>query len=46
MPQLAQRRASGDAHSSQNFALALFSCWQRGHCMGPLLDNLVGPRQE
>jgi hypothetical protein len=30
-PQLAHARASGAAHSSQNFALALFSCWHREH---------------
>src|SRR5262249_10188893 len=29
LPQLSQVRGSGAAHSSQNFALALFSCW---HC--------------
>jgi hypothetical protein len=31
LPQLSQARASGAAHSSQNFALALFSCWHFGH---------------
>jgi hypothetical protein len=31
LPQLSQVRRSGAAHSSQNFALALFSCWHFGH---------------
>jgi hypothetical protein len=30
VPQLAQHRAIGVAHSSQNLALGEFSCWQRG----------------
>src|SRR4029077_17074099 len=29
--QLPHRRISGSAHSSQNFALKLFSCWHFGH---------------
>src|SRR5262245_57477055 len=30
-PQFAHTRASGAAHSSQNFAPVLFSCWHRAH---------------
>jgi hypothetical protein len=30
LPQLAQTGARAKAHSSQNFAPALFSCWQPG----------------
>jgi hypothetical protein len=31
LPQLAQVRGSSAAHSSQNFALSVFSCWHFGH---------------
>src|SRR5262245_42631776 len=31
VPQLAHHRPSGAAHSSQNFALSAFSCWQFAH---------------
>jgi hypothetical protein len=43
LPHLAQVRASGAAHSSQNFAPDGFSCWQREHRMGlaPELVNAV-----
>jgi len=33
LPHCEQLRVSGAAHSSQNFAPARFSCWQRGHFM-------------
>ena len=33
-PHLGHARASGAAHSSQNFAPASFSCWHRGHLIG------------
>jgi hypothetical protein len=29
--QLSQVRGSGAAHSSQNFAVTVFSCWHFGH---------------
>jgi hypothetical protein len=35
LPQFEQVRASGVAHSSQNFAPERFSCWHRGHCISP-----------
>src|SRR5262249_42855072 len=37
LPQLSQARASGAAHSSQNFALSVFSCRHFGHF-------IVGPK--
>jgi hypothetical protein len=35
LPQFEQVRASGVAHSSQNFAPERFSCWHRGHFIQP-----------
>ena len=36
-PQAGQRARNSCPHSSQNLAVALFSCWHCGHCMRRLL---------
>src|SRR5262249_43995995 len=44
LPQFEQVRASGVAHSSQNFAPERFSCWHRGHFIYPSRARVGGGR--